>query len=107
MLNGLFIPFCYIWINNPSSHGRPPDGQGNLYLLEKDSHRIRRIELDGHVSTFVGNGQAGAEKEEANSAPALNGPRLEVAITPTSLVLGTDGTLYFSSGQHLFRTVTR
>ena len=81
--------------------------EGVVFVADTGNHRIRRLEPDGHVSTFVGNGQAGAEKGEANSAPAPSGPRLEVAITPTSLALGADGTLYFASGQRIFRTATR
>jgi hypothetical protein len=80
--------------------------EGVVFVADTGNHRIRRLEPDGQVSTFVGNGQAGGEKGEANSAPALNGPRLEVAVTPTSLALGPEGLLYFSSGQRIFRTPT-
>jgi sugar lactone lactonase YvrE len=92
-------------LNQPSALAVSPEGV--VFVADTGNHRIRRLEPDGHVSTFVGNGQVGVEKGEANSANALNGPRLEVAVTPTSLALGTDGTLYFSSGQHLFRTPNR
>jgi hypothetical protein len=92
-------------LNQPSALAVSPEGV--VFVADTGNHRIRRLEPDGQVSTFVGNGQAGAEKLEANSAPAPSGPRLEVAISPSSLALGADGTLYFASGQRLFRTTTR
>ncbi|MBT9548819.1 MAG: hypothetical protein IV090_25730 [Candidatus Sericytochromatia bacterium] len=92
-------------LNQPSALAVSPEGV--VFVADTGNHRIRRLEPDGQVSTFVGNGQAGVERENANSANALNGPRLEVAVTPTSLALGQDGTLYFVSGQRVFRTPTR
>jgi hypothetical protein len=92
-------------LNQPSALAVSPEGV--VFVADTGNHRIRRLEPDGQASTFVGNGQAGVEKGDANSANAPSGPRLEVAITPTSLALGADGTLYFASGQRLFRTPTR
>lgn len=92
-------------LNQPSALAVSPEGV--VFVADTGNHRIRRLEPDGQVSTFVGNGQAGVEKGDANSTNVPSGPRLEVAITPTSLALGQDGTLYFVSGQRVFRTPTR
>ena len=91
-------------LNQPSALA--VSSEGVVFVADTGNHRIRRLEPDGQVSTFVGNGQVGVEKGEVNSTPALNGPRLEVAVTPTSLALGPEGLLYFSSGQRIFRTPT-
>jgi hypothetical protein len=92
-------------LNQPSALAVSPEGV--VFVADTGNHRIRRLEPNGQASTFVGNGQAGVEKGDANSTNAPSGPRLEVAITPTSLALGADGTLFFASGQRLFRTATR
>jgi sugar lactone lactonase YvrE len=88
--------------NRPVALAVTPEGV--VFVADTENHRIRRIEVDGTVSTFVGNGQTGLEKWDVNLPSTLSGPRQEVAITPKSLALGPDSRLYFSSGQRIFRT---
>jgi hypothetical protein len=36
------------------------DAQGNVYILDSCNYRIRKVALDGTVSTFAGNGLPGS-----------------------------------------------
>ena len=49
------------------------DTKGNLYIADRENHRVRKIDTKGHVSTFAGTGEAGfsgdggaAEKAQLN-----------------------------------------
>ena len=35
------------------------DGAGNLYIADTASHRIRKVTLDGTITTIAGNGNGG------------------------------------------------
>jgi sugar lactone lactonase YvrE len=37
------------------------DGEGNLYVADTYNHKIRKITLDGNVSTFAGSGEIGSD----------------------------------------------
>ncbi|CAN5497502.1 hypothetical protein BH11ARM2_BH11ARM2_30750 [soil metagenome] len=73
-----------------------PDG--SLLVADQANNRIRRVTLDGDVSTYAGTGETGA----VNGAVALatfNAPQ-GVAITP-------DGTVYVADqANHLIRSIT-
>jgi sugar lactone lactonase YvrE len=55
-------------LNSPS--GVWADRQGNIYILERDGHRVRRIGPDGTIQTVAGNGQAGYS---GDGGPATEG----------------------------------
>ncbi|MCB9641123.1 MAG: hypothetical protein H6727_19655 [Myxococcales bacterium] len=59
----------------------------SLYVADSNNNRIRKIDEKGHVSTIAGSGRIGV-----GEGPAL----LADIAPPRSLVLGGDGTLYFS-----------
>src|SRR4029077_10240820 len=40
--------------------GAVVDAAGNLYITDRDNQRVRRLALDGTVSTIAGNGTAGS-----------------------------------------------
>ena len=44
-------------LDNPFAIARGPDGA--LYICDVDNQRIRRVSVDGKISTYAGNGQRG------------------------------------------------
>lgn len=49
------IPAATARLSNPSTMARDP--QGNIYIADAGSSRVRKIGLDGIITTVVGNGQ--------------------------------------------------
>ncbi len=51
------------------------DSDGNLYIADRDNHRIRKVTRDGTVNTFAGTGQRGFSGDNGPAANAdLNFP---------------------------------
>src|SRR5207248_9415825 len=65
-----------------------PDNSGNLYIADKNNHRIRKIGSDGTVSTIAGNGRFRDAGDQVTA-------RLATLNEPQGLVFGR-GALYFS-----------
>ena len=42
-----------------SPYGMAVDGAGNLYIADRDNHRIRRVDANGTITTFAGVGERG------------------------------------------------
>ncbi len=61
------------------------DTSGNLFFSEFNGHRIRKIDTDGIVSDYAGNGQPGFVD---------GGPEVGLLNQPFGLVLDTKGNLY-------------
>jgi len=63
------------------------DSIGNIYIAEVYTHRIRKIDSSGIITTFAGNGTPSSTGDGGPAAQAtLNGPQ--------SLAIGADGALY-------------
>jgi serine/threonine-protein kinase len=43
-----------------NAHGIAMDRQGNLYIADTDTHRVRKITPAGIISTLAGTGHAGS-----------------------------------------------
>jgi len=55
--------------------GMALDANGNLYLAEFASHRVRKIDTNGNISTVAGNGAAGYSGDNGQATNAsLNSP---------------------------------
>lgn len=76
------------------------DRNGNLYIADTRNNRIRRVSMDGTITTFAGNGLAGSTGDGGAAMDAsLSGPE--------GVVAATDGSIYLSdTGNHRIRVVT-
>ena len=69
------------------------DPQGNLYFADRMFHVIRKIDVDGVITTVVGCGLAGYSDD---GIPALEA-RLD---TPYGIAVSNDGQLYLSDSKN-------
>ncbi len=69
------------------------DGAGNTYLADGGSHRIRKIDANGNVTTIAGTGVAGFSGD--------NGPATSAQLnTPLGISRDTAGNLYIADGNN-------
>jgi len=75
---------------------------GSLYIVDSGNLRIRRVGLDGIITTVAGNGTVDIGVKSVEGVPAINAPT-----TPTGVVaIAPDGSLYFANqGYHNIRRV--
>jgi len=76
------------------------DAAGNIYIADRDNHRIRRIDLAGNITTVAGNGEQGYFGDGgAATAASLN--------TPTAVAVDLNGNIYIAdSNNNRIRVVT-
>ncbi|MEV8017279.1 RICIN domain-containing protein [Streptomyces sp. NPDC086554] len=85
-------------LKNP--HGVAVDGAGNLYIADANNHRVRKVTVDGTISTVAGTGTAGFGGDDGPAASA----QLNV---PLAVVVDSTGTLYVSEySNHRIRKIT-
>jgi sugar lactone lactonase YvrE len=75
------------------------DGNGNLYIADTGNHRIRKVDVNGIITTVAGDGTATFSGDSGPATEAgLNGP--------TGIFAAADGTLYIAdTGNHRVRAV--
>ncbi|MEM6261485.1 MAG: gliding motility-associated C-terminal domain-containing protein [Bacteroidota bacterium] len=79
-----------------SPWGIAADEDGVIYVADTKNHSIRKIDLDGNVTTIAGTGQAGV----------LDGPGPVARFSdPTGIAIHPDGTLYVCD--HLGHTIRK
>jgi RHS repeat-associated protein len=66
------------------------DSNGNLYLADAGSNKIRKIDPQGIITTLAGNGNAESSGD--------NGPALDAGIMPSSVTADDFGNIYFAEG---------
>lgn len=72
--NGDNQPASAAHLNSP--HGLALDSQGNLYIADTDSHRVRKVTRDGMIQTVAGTGTRGYNGEKLLATESqLNSPR--------------------------------
>ncbi len=65
------------------------DKKGNLYIADRNNHRIRRVDTRGTITTIAGNGVFGFSGDGGNATEAqLN--------RPSGIVVDDNGNIYFS-----------
>jgi uncharacterized protein (TIGR03437 family) len=84
---GDFGPAVEARLNNPA--GLALDGTGNLYIADRDNHRVRRIDERGVITTFAGSGIAAHSGDGGLAAGAS-------LIRPTALTFDEAGKLYIA-----------
>ena len=65
------------------------DPEGNLYIADRENHRVRKVDTSGNISTFAGIGEAGFSGDDAPAVKA----RLNL---PSGVVADGKGNLYIS-----------
>jgi sugar lactone lactonase YvrE len=65
------------------------DKEGNLYIADANNHCVRRVTLDGTITTFAGNGTSGYS---GDGGPALNAQLSD----PIGIAIGPDGSLFIA-----------
>jgi len=71
------------------------DRAGNLYVVDTDNHRIRRISAGGVISTLAGNGDPG--RDGVGTFSGDGGPAVTAGLAlPNAIALDASGNLYIS-----------
>jgi uncharacterized protein (TIGR03437 family) len=85
-------------LNHPS--GVAADAFGNIYVADRDNHRIRKVAVDGTITTIAGTGIVGNLGDGGIATQAqLN--------SPSSVTLDTNGDLYIAdTGNHRVRKIS-
>lgn len=82
-----------------SAHDVALGPDGSLYIADSATNRIRRVDLDGIITTVAGSGSADPGPNWERSGDG--GPALEAAVTaPTGVDVGPDGSLYIADHVH-------
>jgi RHS repeat-associated protein len=90
-------PAAAAQLSSPRGLALSPDGI--LYIADTGNHRVRRIGLDGAISTLTGTGTAGSTGDGGMAAAArLSGPN--------GVAIGPDGAVYVAdTGNHRIRAI--
>ena len=75
------------------------DGSGNLYIADRDTHRIRKVDPTGRITTIAGTGEYGGDGD--------GGPAVQAQLTfPNGVAVDGSGNLYIAdSGNDRIRKV--
>ena len=65
------------------------DNKGNLYISDRDNHRVRKVDTRGIITTVIGNGIAGFSGDGGKATEA------QVNL-PSGVVVDDDGNIYVS-----------
>jgi trimeric autotransporter adhesin len=89
----------YAKLNKPT--GMAEDKAGNIYIADKDNNVIRRVDVNGVITTFAGNGKPGYTGD--------NGPAADAKLRwPNDVKIDNDGNvLIVDEGNNVIRRVDR
>ena len=69
------------------------DAAGNLYIADRNNHRIRKVSPDGMITTVAGNGQSAYSGD--------GGPATSASFIPSGIALDAAGNLYIADRGNL------
>ena len=69
------VPLAHAWVSNPSSLAT--DSRGNVYFVDRDTYRVRKVDQSGQVSTVAGSGLLGFSGDGGPATSAKLGERVE------------------------------
>ena len=75
-----------------SPWGMAVDGAGNLYIADRDNHRIRKVDAAGVISTVAGGGRRGNRGYSGDGGPAVAAQ----LYNPSDVALDGAGNLYIA-----------
>ena len=82
--------------------GIPPDvavdGAGNLYIVDRNNNRIRKVDTSGTISTFAGNGNLDSSGDGGAATSAA-------LFLPTAIAVDGSGNGYIADGRSGLRKV--
>jgi sugar lactone lactonase YvrE len=88
-------PAAQAQISLPGGQAAPPagriatDSKGRLYIADSANHRVRRVDLDGTISTIAGDGKPAYRGD--------GGPATEASLfRPSDVAVDRDGTVYIA-----------
>tara|TARA_B100000686_G_scaffold349112_1_gene441718 strand:+ start:238 stop:2373 length:2136 start_codon:yes stop_codon:yes gene_type:complete len=65
------------------------DSKGNLYIADRENHRVRKVDVKGTITTIAGNGTAGFEGD--------GGPATQARLNlPSGIAVDAKGNLYIA-----------
>ena len=76
-------------LNHPS--GVCVDGAGNLYIADRENHRVRKVDASGVMTTVAGNGEGEAPSGDGGAATAASVPY------PRDVCVDGSGNVYIAS----------
>ena len=86
--NGDNIPATDAWLNNPTAIAIAPND--DLYILDTNNNRIRKVDSNGIITTVVGNGSSG---EPILGALATESPLIGIR----DIAVDSQGVIYFGT----------
>ena len=103
-LSGDGGPATAAQLNLPS--GVAVDAAGNIYIADRDNHRIRKVDVDGNISTVAGAG-ASAGSIRMSGYSGDGGPAVQAHLNlPGSVAVDAAGNLYIADiRNHRIRAV--
>ena len=84
-------------MNRP--YGIAMDGLGNLFVADTFNNRVRKIDTNGTITTYAGNGTR-------SSSPPFSGTATTKAVTPYAVCLDAAGNLYIGDNSSSIRKVS-
>ncbi|MER8003921.1 RICIN domain-containing protein [Streptomyces sp. NPDC095613] len=81
-------PAASAHLRNP--HGLAVDGEGNLYIADANNHRVRKVAVDGTISTVAGTGSGGFGGDGGPSSSAQLNLPLGVVVDSTGALFVSD-----------------